>query len=63
MKIIQSIFLCIFFLITTLFYCSDFLKQFVKTDSNQKFFVGVVEEKQKVLDEFTKEQAEVTASH
>jgi len=49
--------------INTSLYCGDFLKQFVKTDTNQKFFVGVVEEKQKLLDEFTKEQLELTSSN
>ena len=42
---------------------SDFLKQFVKTDANQKFFMGVIEEKQKLLDEFTKEQTELEAAN
>jgi len=33
-------------------YGGDFLKQFVKPESGQKFFVGVIEEKQKQLEEF-----------
>lgn len=44
-------------------YSGDFLKHYVKNDSNQKFFIGVIEEKQKLLDEFTKEQSELKASH
>ena len=44
-------------------YSGDFLKHYVKNDSNQKFFIGVIEEKQKLLDEFTKEQKELNASH
>jgi len=44
-------------------YCGDFLKQLVKPDTNQKFFIGVVEEKQKLLDEFTKEQQELSATN
>src|SRR5579872_1523369 len=43
--------------------CGDFLKQFIKNDSNQKFFIGVIEEKQKLLDEFEKEHAELTNTH
>ena len=39
---------------------SDFFKQFVP--ENQKFFVGVVEEKQKLLDEFIKELSDFGSS-
>lgn len=63
MKIIHGVFFNLLFLVNTSLYCGDFLKHFVKTDSNQKFFVGVIEEKQKSLDEFLKEQAELKASH
>lgn len=48
-------------------YSSDILKQFViKSDPNQKFFVGVIgviEEKKKMLDEFLKEQAELNSTY
>ena len=44
-------------------YGSDFLKQFVKTDASQKFFMGVIEEKQKLLDECIKEQAELEGAN
>src|SRR5437868_12725810 len=37
---------------------SDFLKQFVKSDPNQKYFIGFIEEKQQLLDELKKEQGE-----
>ncbi len=60
MKIIQKSSFLLLFLINTSF-CSDFLNQFVKTD--QKYFIGALEEKQKLLDEFIKEQAELTASN
>ena len=39
------------------------LKQFIKTDTNQKFFIGLVEEKQKLLHELTHEQSELTAAY
>lgn len=63
MKIIQKTSFVLLLFIVTPLYCGDFLKQFVKTDTNQKFFVGVVEEKQKLLDEFTKEQFELTVTN
>src|SRR5688500_1542829 len=53
----------IFISIHTCLHSSDFLKQLVKTDSNQKFFIGVLEEKQKLLDEFRKEQTELTRNY
>jgi small-conductance mechanosensitive channel len=62
MKLIQKTSLTFFIAISTSLYCGDFLKQFVKTESNHKFFVGVIEEKQKLLDEFVKEQTELTSS-
>ena len=40
----------------------DFLKQFVKPEQGQKFFVGVVEEKEKLLEELTKDRAELAVS-
>ena len=43
-------------------YGGNFLKQFVKPDSTQKFFVGIVEEKQKQLEELKKEQEELVVS-
>lgn len=58
MKIIKKISLIFLLSIHTISHSGDFLKQFVKTDANQKFFVGVIEEKQKLLDEFEKEQIE-----
>lgn len=59
MKIIQNLSLILLMCISTPTHGSEFLKQFVKTDATQKFFIGVIEEKQKLLDEFTKEQAEL----
>lgn len=41
----------------------DFLKQFVKNDSTQKFFIGVIEEKQKLLEECEKEKTEQESSN
>jgi small-conductance mechanosensitive channel len=41
----------------------DFLKQFIKSDSSQKFFIGVIEEKQKLLEELEKEQTEQAGSN
>lgn len=63
MNKIQSFFFPLLLIISTSLYSGDFLKQLVKTDTNQKFFIGVIEEKQKTLDEFSKEQTELTASH
>jgi small-conductance mechanosensitive channel len=40
----------------------DFLKQLVKPDTNQKLFVGVVEEKQKLVEDLKKEQSELVFS-
>ncbi len=42
-------------------YSGEFLKQFVKPET-QKFFVGVIEEKQKLLDELKKEADEYAIS-
>ena len=65
MKIIHNFLLISFF--SSSLYSSDFLKQLIKIDSNQKIFggviVGLIEEKQKLFNEFTKEQAELTASY
>src|SRR6266404_3681856 len=64
MNIINKAFLMLLLLFTAhVSYSGDFLKQFVKSDTNQKFFVGVIEEKQKLLDEFEKEQSELTSAH
>src|SRR5579872_6148163 len=41
----------------------DFLKQFVKPGTEQSFFVGVIEEKQKLLNELKKERAELDVSY
>lgn len=60
MKMIQKIFLISLILLDASLCAGQFLKQLVKTDSNQKFFVGVIEEKQKLRDEFLKEQSEFT---
>src|SRR5438045_301211 len=58
MNIIIKASLSLLLLIPNLCNSGDFLKQFVKNDSNQKFFVGLIEEKQKLLEEFEKEQTE-----
>lgn len=63
MKIINKALVMLFVLVAHTSYSGDFLKQFVKSDTNQKFFVGVIEEKQKLLDEFEKEQSELTSVH
>jgi small-conductance mechanosensitive channel len=63
MKIIKKISLILLLSLNTVSYSGDFFKQFVKTDTSQKFFVGVIEEKQKLLDEFEKEQQELTSSN
>ena len=60
MKIIKKAFLILLLSLNTISYSGDFFKQFVKTDTSQKFFVGVIEEKQKLLDELEKEQQELT---
>lgn len=60
MKTIQKISLALIFFAITPAICGDFLKHLVKTtDSKQKFFVGLIEDKQKLLKELTKEQAEL----
>lgn len=61
MKNIQITSLILLALQTTSVYSADFLKQLVKTDSNQKFFVGIIEEKQKILNEFLHEQSELAS--
>ena len=61
MKKIQNIFLALILVLTPSLYCADFLNQFVKTDSKKNFFMGVIEEKQKLLDEYTTIQAELAA--
>src|SRR5438132_7475461 len=63
MKIVNKALLMLFVVVVQVSYSGDFLKQFVKSDTNQKFFVGVIEEKQKLLDEFEKEQLELTSAH
>ena len=63
MKMIQNFFFSLLCIINTSLYSGDFIKQLVKTDTNQKFFIGVVEEKQKLLDEFIKEQNGFITSH
>lgn len=63
MKIIQNSFFFLLLITNVSLYSGDFLKQLVKTDTNQKFFIGVIEEKQKLLDEFIKIQSELTTSH
>ena len=60
MKIIGKSSLILLLFIHASSYGGDFLKQFVKTDTSQKFFVGVDEEKQKALEEAKKEQADLT---
>jgi len=62
MKIIKKTSLILIFLIGNTAHSGDFFKQFVKTDATQKFFVGVVEEKQKILDELEKEESELANS-
>lgn len=59
MKMLHKASLLLLLFINTLSYSGDFFKQFVKNDSNQKFFVGLVEEKQKALEETKKEQTEL----
>src|SRR5258708_10080657 len=63
MNIINKAFFMLLLFTAHISYGGDFLKQFVKSDTNQKFFVGVIEEKQKLLDEFEKEQLELTTAH
>lgn len=60
MKIIGKASLTLLLFMHASSYGGDFLKQFVKTDTSQKFFVGVVEEKQKALEDAKKEQADLT---
>ena len=62
MKNIQITSLILLAIQTTSLYSGDFLKHLVKTDSNQKFFVGIIEEKQKTLNEFLQEQSELGSS-
>src|SRR5688572_18141991 len=62
MKLIQKTSLLLLFTFLPLI-SGDFLKQFVKSDGNQKFFIGVVEEKQKLLDELKKELEELLAKY
>ncbi|HSC25522.1 MAG TPA: mechanosensitive ion channel domain-containing protein [Candidatus Babeliales bacterium] len=59
MKTIRNTLFMVFFC-TSMIKGGDFLKQFVKSDTNQKFFLGIVEEKQKSLHELKKEQDEMT---
>jgi small-conductance mechanosensitive channel len=59
MKIIRNLSLIILLCAVAPLHSGDFLKQFVKSDATQKFFIGVIEEKQKLLDKFTKEQIEL----
>ena len=60
MKTIQKISLALILFVVTPTIHGDFLKHLVKTtDSKQKFFVGLIEDKQKLLKELTKEQAEL----
>lgn len=63
MKIIRNISLLLVIAINTTIHSGDFLKQFVKTDATQKFFIGVIEEKQKIHDELKKEQEELEISN
>ncbi len=63
MKMINKASLILLLCIPTLCNSGDFLKQFMKSDSNQKFFVGVIEEKQKLLEELEKEQTEQISSN
>lgn len=59
MKTIRII--SLFFLIQlTSVYCGDFLKQLVP-DSNQKFFVGIIEDNQKKLKELVEQQSELSS--
>ena len=60
MKIIGQKYLIFLSFIFLPSYGGDFLKQFVKPDTTQKFFVGAIEEKQKILEETKKEQTELT---
>lgn len=60
MKIINKASLILLLSLNIPCHSGDFLKQFVKTDTTQKFFVGVIEEKQKALEETKKEQEELT---
>src|SRR5579871_6918090 len=61
---LRYLFFTALLLMQNVVYSGDFLKHYyAKNDSNQKFFTGVIEEKQKELDEFTKEQSELKASH
>ena len=53
--------LCMVTFFSHVVYGGEFLKQFVKPEA-QKFFVGVIEEKQKLLDELKKEQADNVVS-
>jgi small-conductance mechanosensitive channel len=63
MKIIKKASLIIFLCIPHICESGDFLKQFIKSDSSQKFFIGVIEEKQKLLEELEKEQTEQANSN
>jgi len=58
MKIIQKSYFILLITVSATINSGEFLKQLVKTD-NQKFFIGVIEEKQKFLDEFIKDQTEL----
>ncbi len=63
MKIVSKISLIVIILINSSLFAGDFFTNFIKPEPNQKFFIGVVEEKQKILAEFLKEQADRAASH
>ncbi len=64
MKIKKNYFILLLF-INNILHGGNFLQQFVKPDATQKFFVGVgvIEEKQKFLDEAIKEQTELESSN
>ena len=63
MKIIKKASLILLLFLPNLCHSGDFLKQFIKNDPNQKFFIGVIEEKQKLLEEFEKEQTAQTSAN
>jgi small-conductance mechanosensitive channel len=63
MKIIEKISLACLFFISLPTHCQDILNHWVKTDTNQRFFVGLIEEKQKSRDDLTKEQSELVAAY
>jgi small-conductance mechanosensitive channel len=59
MNKIRVLYSVIFMMVSCHLYCGDFLKQFVKPEAQQKFFIGVIEEKQKLLEDLQKEQTEI----